>query len=104
MDEADNSKMLKKLALAIWILCALTFANIIISLFKALFPLYVAKRATAYIADEGKVIGPDRYKDKYDGFHAWPVEKQIEAASVIALTGWEKDETKLKCIIKESVS
>lgn len=101
MGEADNTKLLKKLTLAIWVLCALTFVNIIISLFSAVFPLYIAKRATAYIADEGNVISPDRYMDKYDGFHDWPVEKQIEGASVIALTVWEKDETKLKCIIKE---
>lgn len=101
MSETEDVKAFKKLTLAIWILCALTAVNVLISLFSVLFPYYVAKRATAFIASDDKTKVLNKYHDPYEGFYDWPIEKQIKEASVIILTGWEKDDEKLKCIVKE---
>ena len=37
----------------------------------------------------------------YERFYDFPIEKQIEAASVIAIARYEKEGEKLKCVISE---
>ena len=39
--------------------------------------------------------------DEFNNFHDWPVEKQVQAASVIAIGKYQKSGDTLKCMISE---
>jgi hypothetical protein len=39
--------------------------------------------------------------EEFNNFHDWPVEKQIQTASVIAIAKYQKSDSTLKCIISE---
>ena len=95
MDEAENNRALKKLALAVWLLCVLTVLNITIHVFE-----YLSMGSKPF-CDNNTIVTTDMWEDPYDDFFNWPIEKQIEEASVIALTIWETDAGNLKCIVKE---
>ena len=41
------------------------------------------------------------FSDPYEGFYDWPIEKQIESSSVIAVGKFEKKDSRLKCVITE---
>ncbi len=79
---------IQRLTIAVWVLCGLTTLNICLSLLLALFPLarfWLSRSRNIYIPNTAT------YKDQYSGFHEWPLEKQIQKASVIAIGRYETE-------------
>jgi hypothetical protein len=91
---------IRRLILAVWILIVLVAINICISLFSALFPLAIAKRVAASLPG---AFSPESIvaRDSFAGFSDWPLEKQIDKASVIAVARYEKDGDRYKAVISE---
>jgi hypothetical protein len=84
-----------KLTKAVWALVIVTALNL---LWNALYPtlirphlLPVAESFTWQHADE----------QKYNDFDQWPLQKQINTASVIALAKFQKQGDRYKCVISE---
>lgn len=93
---AEITRSLKRLTIAVWILAVVILLNLIVSLFAALFPPAIMKRLTS--------LSPELQSSderSYEGFHDWPVEKQIAAATVIAVGQSKEENGRLKCIISE---
>ncbi len=98
--EANSKKTysLKRLTIAVRILCALTTLNILATAFVMFSPAIQQKRLQSIMRNKtfSTVI-----KDRYAGFHDWPVKKQIQTASVIVIARYETEGKKLKCVISE---
>ncbi len=92
---------IRRLTIAVWVLSVLTIVNIGISLFGALFPPAVARRIRISLPEGPVTSSTTTYEDQYVGFHEWPLERQIQKASVIAIARYEKDNGRLKCVISE---
>ena len=90
------TRSLKRLTVAVWILAVVILLNLIVSLFAALFPRAIMKRLTS-LSPEFR-ISDDR---SYEGFHDWPLEKQIAGATVIAVCQSKEEDGWVKCIISE---
>ena len=97
---ARSNSAIRRLTLAVWILIVLVAINIGVSLFSALFPLAIAKRLTASLPGS---FSPEFIvtRDSNAGFSDWPLEKQIDKASVIAVARYEKDGGRYKAVISE---
>jgi hypothetical protein len=98
--ENDNKETysFKRLTVAVWILGAFTALNFIATTFVVLSPTIQEKRFQLMMRNKNF---PAVIKDQYTGFHDWPVKKQIQAASVIAIARYETEGKKLKCVISE---
>ena len=90
------TRSLRRLTIAVWILAIVILLNLVVSLFAALFPPAIMKRLTA-LSPEFQTTE----ESSYAGFHDWPLEKQIAAATVIAIGRWKQEDGQLKCIIAE---
>jgi hypothetical protein len=89
-DQAANTQAVQKLTVAIWALVAVALLNAAAALYASLplrlYPFY----------DGG---APSSQHDAFADFNDLPVEKQIQSASVIAITTYKKEDGKLKSII-----
>ncbi|NJK92950.1 MAG: hypothetical protein HC904_14705 [Blastochloris sp.] len=97
-DSTDSA--IRRLTIAVWILSVLVAVNIVISSFSALFPPAITKRMALSLPGSF-TPGFTQQQDDYKGFYDWPLEKQIDAASVIAVTKYEKDGDRYKAVISE---
>jgi hypothetical protein len=91
---------IRRLTVAVWVLAVLILINIAVSLMGALFPPVIAKRITASMPDS-TTQSITSNEAELNGFHAWPLEKQINSASVIVLARYEKEGDRYKAIISE---
>jgi hypothetical protein len=96
----SGARSMQRLSIPLWILCVLTLVNLCISVFGFLYPWAVARRIRASL-HEGAPLPCTTYEDQYADFHEWPLEKQIEKATVIAIARYEKEDGRLKCVISE---
>ena len=96
----SNAGSIRRLTVAVWILCVLTIINCGLSLFGLLYPWAVAKRIRASLHERAP-LSSATYEDQYADFHEWPLERQIEKATVIAIARYEKEGGRLKCVISE---
>jgi hypothetical protein len=97
----STAKSIKRLTLGVWILSILTLGNLIISIVAFLHPPFLARRIMASLPEPKVSSSSHAREDDYNGFYDWPLEKQIQTASVIAVGKWQKEDKKLKCIIVE---
>lgn len=92
---------IRKLTIAVWVLSTLIILHICISLFGAFFPRASAERIRISPCETATLPSIATQEDQYVGFHDWPIEKQIQKTSVIAIARYEKQDGKLKCVISE---
>lgn len=90
-------RALKRLTVAIWVLIAITTLELLFGLFVTLFPAAVARHFAAQSSDFSSAPPIDQNRD----FYNWPLEKQIGAASVIAVGKMKLEDNIYKCIIAE---
>ena len=95
-----TSRSLNKLTIAVWALVIVTVAQLSFSAVALFFPSVVTKRWNGAMLDRTGPSEPVRF-DEFNNFHDWPVEKQIQAASLIAIGKYQKSGDTLKCIISE---
>lgn len=97
--QPNPDSAIRRLTVAVWILIALVIINICISLLGALFPLATAKRLAVSTPETfSSSLAP---LEEYNNFSDWPLKKQIENATVIAVIRYEKDGDRFKAIISE---
>ena len=95
-------RSVNRLSIAIWVLIILVAANLVIALLALFSPALLTKRMMAALPEQfasSESLRPD----EYNSFPDWPVEKQIAAATVIAIARWQKSDSTLKCFISEIV-
>ena len=104
MDESSTNnataRSINKLTIAVWALAIFIAAQLLFSVLAILFPSLVAKRWMRTMPDRpgvSETAGPEQYNN----FPDWPVEKQIQSASVIAIGRYQKSGDTLKCILAE---
>lgn len=95
-----TARAIRRLTIAVWILAIMAAANLVVSLVALFSPALLASRFMAALPE--KMVESEKSTlEEYNSFHDWPVERQIQAASVIAIGKWEKSGSNMKCIITE---
>jgi hypothetical protein len=82
------------------LIALLVGVNLLISLMILFSPVDAGRRIVANLPGTFMSFPAPR-PDEFNSFHDWPVEKQVQAASIIAITKWQKSDSRLKCIITE---
>jgi hypothetical protein len=103
MDEPSpnnpTARSIKRLTVAVWALAIIAAAQLAFSVLAMLFPSFVTQRWLR--SGPHEFSSPEITSEEFNGFHDWPVEKQVQAASVIAIGKYQKSDSTLKCIISE---
>jgi hypothetical protein len=97
METSDQAVVaaLRRLTLAVWVLVAVVVLSSAASLFMR--PSVIVPPAARPEIPRG--VAPPGYE--HQSFHDNPLDKQIQAASVIAVAKYEKEGDRLKCMIGE---
>ena len=102
MDTSDQAivRALRRLTIAVWALV------LVVALFVAMYLVaYVPWLRFSWNSLESPRASQSGTSSRslipYERFHDLPIEKQIEAVSVIAIARYQKDGEKLKCVISE---
>ena len=94
-------RAVRRLTIAVWALTAV-LAVFVGMYLVAYIPYFSAMGSPS---DEprpsGGISAPSVFVDRYENFYEWPLEKQIDAASVIALAKYQKDGDRMKCVLSE---
>jgi hypothetical protein len=95
-DTTPSTAAIRKLTAAVWVLALALLVNAL-AIFGGYFvPALLAQRvAASFSLGNGDFSSPDEFND----FHAWPIEKQIQKASVIAVATYKNEDGKLKAVI-----
>src|SRR4051812_34469841 len=95
------SRAVHRLTIAIWALTAVMFCQMVLTFTAFVVPRFLTHRLNK--SSFGSSANSSRMADEeqYNDFHDWPLARQIKAASVIALTKYEKDGDHYKCLIAE---
>lgn len=93
-------KALRRLTIAIWALTAV-IAVFVGMYLAAYIPYFSFATSSVTESAQPQPVPPSRAEFRYENLHALPLEKQIEAASVIAVAKYEKDGERNKCVIAE---
>ena len=96
----STARRIKRLSGIVWVLLLLVVVNLVVSLLALFSPALLTKRIIAMLPQQfasSETTAPEAYNN----FHDWPLEKQIQTASVIAIGKWQKSDSTLKCIISE---
>jgi hypothetical protein len=99
---SDDSlaRSIRRLSIAVWALVAVTAASIVASWVPFLAPSFFSRRLTTTFPESfDSPAAPQA--DAYNGFHDWPLDKQIESASVIAVAKVHQADGTLKYVISE---
>jgi hypothetical protein len=97
----QTMRAVRRLSVAIWILAIVVATNLVVSLLALFSPAFLTKRIMEALPAEFPSATERSKIDEYNSFHDWPVERQIQSATVIALAKWEKSGLTWKCIISE---
>ena len=94
------ARSINRLTTAVWALAIITAAQLAFSILALLFPSFVTQR---WLRTAPHEFGSSENVslEQYNNFGDWPVEKRIQAASVIAIGRYQKSDSTLKCIISE---
>lgn len=95
--ENPTTRAIKRLTVAVWVLAAVTAANTLLVLSSRFAPTLPDTRVLNAIPESSSFSLPDAY----NGFHEWPIEKQIQSATVIAIAKWQRKDRTLKCVLSE---
>ena len=94
-----TARSLRRLSIAVWVLAIILALNLVVSILALVSPAFLSKRIMEIVPDMSSAERSSAMD--YNSFHDWPIEKQIESSSIIALAKWEKSESAWKCIITE---
>lgn len=95
----QTARSLRGLSVAVWVLAIILALNLVVSILALVSPAFLSKRIMEIVPE---MSSSERSSVmEYNSFHDWPIEKQIESSSVIALAKMEKSESTWKCIITE---
>src|SRR5579862_7752130 len=89
-DSNSTAKAIRGLTVAVWALAIITLVELLFSTWALVFPEVINR----HLANSMPSVAPGSssqsiVSEEYEGFGDWPVDKQIEAASVIALARFE---------------
>src|SRR5688572_12854691 len=92
----SDAHSIRRLTLAVWMLCVLVVIDICVSLYGtvSLYGALLPSRAL-YEDQPWSVVG------ELAGFHEWPLEEQIDKATVIAIARYDREDGKRKCVFSE---
>jgi hypothetical protein len=94
-------RALRRLTIAVWALTAV-FAVFVGMYLVAYIPtLSITSSSPREPQPPGGAAVPSRPTVQHENFHELPLEKKIEAASVIAIAKYQKEGDRNKCIISE---
>ena len=99
--ERDSSvRALRGLTIAVWALTAViaVFVSLYLVAYIPSFTLSSARPTGSAVAESAPLMESFA---RYPDFHAMPLEKQIEAASVIAIARYERVGERNKCVLSE---
>jgi hypothetical protein len=99
-EQGGSSRAIGRLTVAVWVLVGTSLLNLAVSIFGTFYPPFMVQRITDAL-NASPQLGSREQGDRYSGFHDWPLEKQIAAASVIALTKHRAENGKIKSVIVE---
>ena len=91
----ENTAAIRRLTAAVWALVIVVGLNLATSVYRAFF------FASVFPIHPGSMTSSVDYEghDPLGDFHSWPIEKQVQSASVIAFTTYKREDGKLKSII-----
>lgn len=92
MDSSQSDQTIRKLTTAVWAVAIALTLNVLAT-------LYVGFALSPFGSAETSLSMSVPYRDELAGFHEWPVEKKIKAASVVAVTIHRNEDGKIKSII-----
>jgi hypothetical protein len=87
----------RRLSSLVRVLIGLSLLNILLTVMIGFAPTVFAHKVNQELDAIHEVPGSDPFRD----FHVWPLEKQIDSASVILITEYVKSGDRTKSIIKE---
>ncbi len=98
--EASTARAIRRLTVAVWVLVSVLLVDAVISASSLLMPYFYVRQMSAALpsAPSRGEIAP---VDPFPSFHELPPDKQIQEASVIALTTYKPDGARLKSIVSE---
>jgi len=96
----STARSINKLTIAVWALVIVTAAQLTFYVLALLFPSVVTRQwlqSGPHEISSSVTSSPE----EFNNFHNWPVEKQIQSSTVIAIGKYQKSGDTLKCIISE---
>ena len=102
MDTSDQAtiKAVRRLTIAVWALVLVVGLYVAMSMI-AYVPWLMSMSSVSDGSQTGRSGASSRSTLRYENFHDLPLDKQIAAASVIAIAKYQKEGEKLKCVISE---
>ena len=98
--QASLVKAVNRLTFAVWTLTAV-FAVFVGMYLLAYIPYFTMRGNSSEPQPTGSLSTAPKAVERYEKFYELPIEKQIDAASVIALAKYQKDGDRMKCVITE---
>ena len=94
-------RAIRRLTIAVWALTAVlaVFVRMYLVAYIPYFSMMGDSPSEPRSSSSPSVAS--KLTDRYNKFFEWPPEKQIEAASVIAIAKYQKDGDRMKCVISE---
>lgn len=82
------ARHIRRLSLAVWCLVALAAINLCATVGNFLMPFALARQINqiAHTDAVDALLDQARHQEQYPDFHTWPLQQQIQVASVIVLT------------------
>ena len=102
MDTADQAtiRALRRLTVAVWALVFVVSTYVVIS-FAAYVPWLMSMWSSSERPVSARSGASPRSMMRYENFHDLPIDKQVAAASIIAIARYQKEGEKLKCVVSE---
>lgn len=91
----------RKLTNLVRILVVLVALNLVATIVLSLAPSLIVSRLNQQFSTPFSTTSITPSEDQFNDFHAWPISKQIDAASLIMRTEYQKVDGRTKCIIVE---
>lgn len=91
----------RRLTLAVWTLTGVLAVFVGMYLVAYIPYFTIGSRANETRPSEVSSSGAPAFVDGFEKFYELPIEKQIEAASVIAVARYQREGDRMKCVITE---
>lgn len=97
VEDAAFTRGIRRLTVAIWALVIALIGNAAILFLSSFLPMMIF----ANHGGESFSMGSSSIdiKDEFQGFHDWPLEKQLASASAVAITVHKNEDGRVKSII-----
>lgn len=104
MNESEIAKAIRSLTVAVWALVVVFIVGLILPFVWTIFaygPFTSDVSSGSTSGGGGTAASMTMWEDEFNGFHEWPVEKQIANASAILVTRHTTGDAEPKNIISE---